>query len=356
MTKLRVLLAPTAFKGTVSPVEAARQMAEGWKRARPRDSVVTVPVADGGDGTMEVLKARLKGRWMRRTVRGPMGERVKARALMLPESVAVAETATTTGLAVSSMPLDPLRADTRGTGEMVRACLDAGATTVYLGLGGSATTDGGAGAAHALGVRFLDALGVELEPFPEALNHVETVDRSSAHPMTGWVVALADVVNPLLGPRGAAAVYAPQKGANPRQVQVLERSLSRLAAAADQRDLALLPGAGAAGGLGFGVAGLLGGKLVPGGVRIAHLVGLDRELATADLVITGEGKLDKQTLAGKAPSVVGRRAKAAGVACMAIVGSSDLGARDRRELGYELVVPLAGRSLADAAADLAAMV
>jgi glycerate kinase len=352
--KLRVVVAPTAFKGTASPVAVAKAIRAGWRRARPGDRIVLVPMADGGDGTAEVLKARLGGRTVRRTVRGPLGERVKAGAVLLPESQAVVEMASASGLAlVPGGKLDPLRADTRGTGELVRACLDAGATTVYLGLGGSATTDGGAGCAHALGMRFVDADGLDLDPFPEALVHVEAVERSGMHPMASWVEGLVDVTNPLLGPRGAAAVYGPQKGADEQQVQLLELALSRLARAAHHQDIAPSPGAGAAGGLGFGVLALLGGRLVNGAQRIAHLVGLDGEIARADLVITGEGKLDRQTMAGKAPGLVGRHAKAAGVGCMAIVGHSDLSARDRRSLGIELVVPLGERSIEDAAADLA---
>lgn len=313
-----------------------------------------LPVADGGDGTAEVLEARLGGEWMSRRVRGPLGDPVDARALLLADGRAVVEMASASGLAgVPEGKRDPMRSDTRGTGELIRAGLEAGAEVVHLGLGGSATVDGGAGCAHALGVRFLDLDGRELEPTPEALEGVVDVDRSGLVDGAERVEALVDVGNPLLGPRGAARVYGPQKGAGPEEVARLEAVLSRLARASGRPDLADLGGAGAAGGLGFGVAAVLGGALARGAERVCDLLGFDDALGDADLVVTGEGKLDAQSVEGKAVAEVARRAGAARIPCLAVCGVDDLGPNGWGPLGLLHVAELGGRTIEAGAVELA---
>jgi glycerate kinase len=347
-------MAPTAFKGSASPMQAARQMKRGWLSARPRDRVALAPMADGGDGTIEALRASAGGSLVRRTVRGPLGSRVRASCLR-SGSLAVVETASASGLALMRREdLDPMRADTRGTGELILACLAAGAARVMLGLGGSATTDGGAGCAHALGVRFLDSAGRELEPNPLGLGHLARIDRSRMHPHAGVVEGLADVRSPLLGSRGAAAMFAPQKGATGAEVAELDRVLRRLARVSGAREAARDPGAGAAGGLGFGVVALLGGRLAPGGHSVADAIGLFEKMAGSDLVVTGEGRLDEQTLQGKAPMVVARLAREAGVRCAAIVGSNTLAASRARRAGFDVVVDLGARQIGEVASELAA--
>lgn len=301
-----------------------------------------------------MLEARLGGGWVARWVRGPLGEPVESRALLLPDGLAVVEMASASGLAVvPEAARDPMRSDTRGTGELIRACLEAGAEVVHLGLGGSATVDGGAGCAQALGVRFLDDGGRELDPTPEGLENLAEVDRSGLVEGAERVEALVDVANPLLGPRGAARVYAPQKGASPDDVERLEGVLARLAGVSGRPELAELDGAGAAGGLGFGVAALLGGTLAKGAERVCGLLGLDAALEGAELVITGEGKLDAQTAEGKAVAVVGQLASAARVPCLGVCGVDEIGPGGWGPLGLLHVIELGGRAIADGAVDLA---
>ncbi len=324
---LAVLVAPNAFKGSLSAAQAAAAMAAGVTAAAPGAMVHRLPVADGGDGFLDVLEAPLGAERRVRRVRGPLGEPVEATWLLAPGmGLAVVELARASGLAlVPKNRRDPLAANTLGAGELVRTALDAGARRILLGLGGSATVDGGTGLAAALGVRFLDAAGHELEPSGAALERVAAIDTSGLDPRLARVTleAACDVDNPLTGPRGAARVFAPQKGADPGQVRRLERGLAALARAVARscgREVAELPCAGAAGGTGAVLAGVLGARLRPGAALVLDELGFDAALAGADLVLTGEGALDEQTRGGKAPAEVARRAGAAGVPCIAIAG------------------------------------
>jgi glycerate 2-kinase len=286
------------------------------------------PVADGGDGTLDVLLAAggTAARVTLHTVAGPLGAPVRAR-LGWRGPVAVVEMAEASGLRLlRGRRLDALRATSRGAGELLREALTAGAQRVIVGVGGSASTDGGAGLLQALGARLLDADGRDIPPGGEGLLRLEHLDLSAAKALAGKAVDVAvDVRNPLLGPNGAAVVFAPQKGASPDEATVLERGLARFLDVA-QRDagpeanaLASLEGAGAAGGCGFGLA-LVGAHLLPGAPLVCDLVALDAALDGTALVLTGEGRLDSQTALGKAPAEVARRAKARGVPCVAVGG------------------------------------
>ena len=335
--RLAVLVAPDSFKGSLDAASAAAAIAGGLRRggaaAGVGVDVVLRPVSDGGEGTVAML---LAAGWRRRevTVSGPTGRRVVAPLALSPAGgsprCAVVELATASGLDLlpDGHP-DPLRATTYGTGELVSAALDQGVQRIVLGVGGSATTDGGTGLAAALGARFLDSQGHQLPPGGGFLRELTAVDVSGLdRRLTAVeVVVASDVDNPLTGPRGAAHVYAPQKGATAEQVTQLDAGLARLAEVL-RRDVGIdveqVPGAGAAGGVGGAAIALLGARSTPGIDLLLDLVGFDDALVGSDLVVTGEGSVDAQTLAGKAPLGVARRARAAGVPVLLLAGQVDL--------------------------------
>jgi glycerate kinase len=323
----RVIVAPDKFKGSCTAREAADALVLGlrdvWGDAA---SYAVIPLADGGDGT---VAAFLDGGATPQHVRvvdalGAPIDATYARA----GSAAVLEMATASGLALLGSNLAPRRATTFGTGLLIADALAHGATRIVLGIGGSATTDGGAGALAALGVRFLDASGAVLEPAPAALTALASIDVSGLNPRLAEISleVACDVNNPLLGPAGAAAVYGPQKGAAPADVAFLDGVLARLAdvaTAASGCDLRSMAGAGAAGGLGWGLATFAGARLGPGFDIVAKLQGLEAALQGAALCVTGEGRIDRQSLAGKVVAGVARLASAAGVPVVAIGGSVD---------------------------------
>jgi glycerate 2-kinase len=316
---MRVVVAPDSFKGTIGAAAAAGALAAGWRGARPADEVVRLPLADGGEGTAEVLAASdPAARWHEARVSGPGRQPVTARWLELPGQTHVIELASAAGLPLLSEP-DPLGAHTTGVGELIGHALDAGAAAIVIGLGGSATTDGGTGALAALGARFLDAAGRDLRPGGGPLRGLAAVDLTGLRPPPpGGVACLTDVRAPLLGPDGAAAVYGPQKGATPGQVADLADGLARLAALlGGDPDL---PGAGAAGGTGYGLAAAWGAQLAAGSAEIGRIAGLEPALATADLVITGEGQYDATSGTGKVVGAVCAAAGRAGVPVAVVAG------------------------------------
>ncbi|MFI9719751.1 glycerate kinase [Streptomyces sp. NPDC052396] len=313
----RVLLAPDKFKGSLTAVEVARHLTAGLRRAAPGVAVTALPVADGGDGTVDAAVAAGYER-RRAWVRGPLGEPVTA-AYALRGEVAVVELAEASGLRRARRPA-PLTASSYGTGELVRAALDAGARTVILGVGGSASTDGRAGMLAALGARFLAVDGRETGPGGAGLAEVASVDWSGLDPRlrATSVVLASDVDNPLTGPEGAAAVYGPQKGAGEADVRLLDAALARYA-----RVLGVhpeVPGAGAAGGVGYGALVGLGARFRPGIEVVLEVIGFADAVRGASLVVTGEGSLDEQTLRGKAPVGVAAAAARLGVPTVAVCG------------------------------------
>jgi glycerate 2-kinase len=325
---MRVVIAPDKFKGSLTAAEAAEAIAAGLRRARPKVEVVLAPIADGGDGTVDAAVAAGYER-VPVTVAGPTGEPVTAN-FALSGPTAVVEMAEASGLRrlPGGRPA-PLTATTYGTGELIRAALDRGARRVVLGVGGSATTDGGTGMAQALGARFLDAAARDLPPGGGALRDVATISVDGLDPRLRDVeiVVASDVDNPLTGEHGAPAVFGPQKGAGSADLEQLDAGLTRLASVAAEQlgvDLAAMPGAGAAGGTGWGAVALLGARLVSGIDLLLDLVRFADALAGADLVITGEGSLDRQSLAGKAPMGVAQAAAKAGVPVVALVGRTTL--------------------------------
>ncbi len=344
----RVLVAADKFKGSLTAVEVAERVAAGLRRVVPDVRVEALPVADGGDGT---VAAAVAAGFERREVRvaGPLGAEVTA-AYALREGTAVVEMAEASGLhRLPGGVLAPLTASTRGSGELLRAALDAGARTIVFGVGGSATTDGGAGMLAALGARFLDVDGRPVAPGGGGLARLASADLSGLDPRLADVelVLASDVDNPLTGPKGAPAVYGPQKGASPDDVTALDAALGHFAkvlegtegVGAPAAGYAASPGAGAAGGIGFG-AMLLGARFRPGIEVMLDVLGFAPALERADLVITGEGSLDEQTLHGKAPAGVAAAARAAGKEVVAVCGRLALPAEALERAGIRRAYPL----------------
>lgn len=326
----RVVVALDSFKGSIGAAAASAALADGWRDADPAADLRLRPMADGGEGTVEAFAAAVPGaRRMPVPVRGPHGRPVAASWLLLPSSVGgagtgVVELAGTSGIELLGDERRPWDADTFGFGQAIAAALDHGVDRLVLGIGSSASTDGGVGLLVALGARVIDAAGAPVRPGARGLADVAHVDLADIRPLPrGGAVALTDVTNPLLGPTGAAAVFGPQKGLAPADIVRVDRDLARYAAllALDRPDGldAGAPGTGAAGGTGFALAAW-GADLRRGADDVAALIGLDAALAEADLVVTGEGSYDGQSAAGKVPSLVAERAAAAGVPVALVAG------------------------------------
>ena len=322
------LLAPDSFKHCMTAEQAAAAMARGIRRAFPEAVILEKPMADGGEGTSRILAAALGAEARTVRVRGPLGDPVDATYYLSADGrTAVMEMAAASGIElVPSDRLNPLAATSYGTGELIAAALAAGAKRLLLGIGGSATVDGGAGMAEALGARFLDAGGRQLTAIcPAMFSRIAQIDYSGleARIAPGVLEFATDVNNPLLGPRGAAAVFGPQKGADPEMVPVLEEGLARLADLWHRaaRYAGEESGDGAAGGLGAGLRAFLGGLRRPGAELVGELTGFDEALRQADWVLTGEGRTDDQTSDGKLCAYVAGRARAGGVPAVLISGA-----------------------------------
>ena len=310
---MHIVIAPDSFKESLSALEAASAIEAGFREIYPDASYVKIPVADGGEGTVEAMIAATDGRRVNLRATGPLGQPVDAfYGLTGGDVIAVIEMAAASGLElVPAGARDPLRATSRGTGELILAALDAGARRFILGVGGSATNDGGAGMLQALGVGLFDANGAPLPPGGAALSALARIDVAQRDPRIAECVfeVACDVSNPLVGPAGASAIFGPQKGATPAMVAQLDANLRHFAAII-ARDVGLavadVPGAGAGGGIAAAMLAFLNGRLRPGSEIVADAVGLDAQVAVADLVITGEGRIDSQTVNGKTPIGVAR--------------------------------------------------
>ena len=324
---MKIVIAPDSFKESISAPAAAEAIARGVKAAIPGAQTVCVPMADGGEGTVEAVLAAASGEARMQTVNDALGHKVDAVWGMLADGTAIIEMAAASGLElIAPARRDPMRASSHGVGELILAALDAGARHIILGLGGSATNDAGAGMLTALGARLLDAEGHSLPPGGGALARIASIDIHGLDPrLAGARIDVAsDVDNPLCGPQGASHVFGPQKGATPAQVHELDQALERFAdicarsLGVDHRDA---PGAGAAGGLGFAAKAFLDARFRPGVDIVAELGGLAQAVEGATLVFTGEGRMDAQTLRGKTPAGVARIARQAGVPVVALAGS-----------------------------------
>ena len=331
---MNILVAPNALKGSLDPFRAADAMAEGLARAFPRARIEKLPIADGGDSTSAVLLAASKGEFVEACVLDPLGRLRKANfGLLAREREAVIEIAQASGLALLATPeRDPLVATTFGTGELVKAALDRGCRRIVMALGGSATVDGGSGLLEALGVRLLDGAGKEVPRGGGGLDRLERIDVTGLDPRLAGaeLLAICDVDNPLLGEHGASRTFGPQKGATSADVVRLEANLARFAAIIERdlgRDVRSMRHGGSAGGLGAGIAGVLGCRLEPGATYVLERLGTRERIAGQHLVLTAEGHLDSQTLQNKAPYALARLARAAGVPIVALAGgiSDDVG-------------------------------
>ena len=345
---LRIVIAPQAFKQSASARAAAIAIQSGVLQAVPEAETVLIPVADGGDGTLAALIDTTGGRYFTAQVTGPLGDTISAQwGVMGDGETAVIEMALASGLAlIPDHRRDPRTASTYGTGQLMRAALNAGYTRIIVGLGGSATNDGGTGMASALGVRFLDAAGDVLPPGGAGLANLRAIDTSGLHPglADATIIGATDVTNPLCGETGASAIFGPQKGATPEMVQELDGCLANLAHVIQSElglDVLHTPGSGAAGGLGAGLIAFANCELRSGIDMVCDALDFDRHAATADLVITGEGRADRSTAFDKAPVGIARRSRAFGVPTLLLAGSLGEGYDALYQHGIDAIIPIA---------------
>jgi glycerate kinase len=345
---MKVLISPQGFKGSLKSHEAAAAMAGGVKSARPDAEVILMPISDGGEGTVRAMVAATGGRLYSANVTGPLGNRVGAEwGILADNATAVIEMAAASGInLVPKDRLNPMAATTYGTGELIHAALEAGSRRLIIGLGDSATTDGGAGMALALGISLLDANGSPVPRGGAGLSRLARIEMSSRYNLVtkSTIIGACDVTSPLFGPEGAAYVYGPQKGATPDMIARLDSGLRNLAVIIE-RDLGVkvedMPGAGAAGGLGAGLVAFLGASLQPGIDLILDCVRFDEQLAGTDLVLTGEGRIDRQTPRGKTVAGIARQAKRMGKPVIAFAGELGAGYRDILSYGVDEIIGIA---------------
>ena len=324
----KFIIAPDSFKGTMSAQVVCRILSDAVKKFVPQAEILCIPMSDGGEGMTEAYAGILGGRIFMETVTGPEGEKLGCPFAILPDGTAVAEMAGCAGLTLMKKGLDPLHATTYGVGELMRALTGRGCKKLLLGIGGSATNDCGIGMAAALGYGFADEDGAPVAPYACNIGRIRQIWTPEKLPELEITVA-CDVDNPLCGERGATVVFGPQKGLKREQIQPLDediRSFAALLKAELGTDVSAYPGAGAAGGLGAGLMAFCGAKLTPGIDVLLDAAQIDRELVDCELVLTGEGRIDRQSAAGKVPVGVGRRAKRAGVDCIALCGCIGEGA------------------------------
>ena len=362
---MRIVVAPDSYKGSVSALGVAAAMQRGIARVFPEAAVSRTPIADGGEGTVEALVAATNGSLRHERVTGPLGEPLTAHWGVLGDGrTAVIEMAAASGLPLAPAERrDPRTATTLGTGELIRAALDAGLRKIIIGIGGSATNDGGMGMARALGARFIDAAGQELPEGGAALARLATIRLEGIDPRLAEaeIVVACDVDNPLCGARGASAVFGPQKGATPEMVAELDAALAHYAQIAERatgRRIAESPGAGAAGGLGAGLLFFTPAVLRPGVEIVLEAVGFDALVKEAAFVITGEGRTDFQTAFGKAPVGVAKAAKRHRVPVFCISGSLGEGADEILAQGIDAVMSICDKpmSLAECIEDAEALI
>lgn len=328
----RILIAPDKFKGSLSAPLAAEAIATGIIRIDPNAIVDLCPIADGGEGFMETLASAMKGEWITCPAVDPLGREISSRYVLAETSegsVAILEMAETAGLwRITAEEKNPLITTTKGVGmQIAHAISNHGVQRIILGIGGSATNDGGSGMAEALGVAFMKEDGTRIEPVPSNLGDVTKIETGSRMQLPE-IIAACDVENPLLGTNGATAIFSAQKGAGPEAKVLLEQALERLVELSSGQESSLIPGAGAAGGLGFGLLHFANAKLVSGFDLLADLLKLDSRVKNANLVITGEGSIDHQSLSGKGPVALARLAKQHSVPVIGLCGITDQPARD----------------------------
>ena len=348
---MKIVIASDSYKGSCTTVEVADAIEKGVRRVYPDADVVKIPVADGGEGTVDALVLGTGGQYCEVEVMGPLGQKVMAKYGLIKNNVAVIEMAAASGLTlVEPAERNPLVATTFGTGQLIKAALDQGCKKILVGIGGSATNDGGAGMAKALGVSLKDNKGQEIGFGGGQLNQLEQIDLSNrdARIKDTEIIVLSDVTNPLCGPTGASYIYGPQKGATPDQVEQLDDCLTHYGQMIKEqlgKDVLQVPGAGAAGGLGAGLLAFCDAQMTPGIKQVLDMGDIDTHLQGADLVITGEGRIDGQTVNGKVPVGVAARAAKHNVPVLAIVGSVGAGASDVYSHGVAAIMDIIDRPM-----------
>ncbi len=344
---MKILIAPNAFKGSLSAYEVCCAVEEGIRKVLADAEIVKLPMADGGDGTLDALVAADGGEVFDKTATGPLGEPVRARYAILGDGkTAVIEMASVSGLAL--LPVDkrdPMTATTYGTGELIKEALDKNCARLIIGIGGSATNDGGAGMAQALGARLLDENGKDIQRGGGALAKLRSIDTGGIDGRLSGVdiVIASDVTNPLCGPEGASYVYGPQKGATEEMVKRLDENLSNYSEVIKRdlgKDVKDMPGSGAAGGLGAGLLAFTNARLVPGAKVVMETAGFGEKVEGSDIVITGEGRLDRQTAYGKAPGEIARYCRSRNIPVIGICGMLEDDAAQLYELGFCSFFPL----------------
>lgn len=343
---MKILIAVDSFKGSLSSQQAGEAITEGIHKVFPEAMTYILPMADGGEGTVEALVQAMQGEILRTKTTSPLGDIIEGFLGQLPDGMVVLEMAAASGLPlVPQEKRNPLVTSTKGTGELILKAMDLGARDIILGIGGSATNDGGAGMAQALGVKLLDTEGRELNPGGGELGRLANIDLVQVDPRlkNTKITVMCDVDNPLCGARGASAVFGPQKGATPEMVQILDRNLEHYAQIIKEQlglDLKDIPGSGAAGGLGIGLLAFTNAELKTGVETILDTVKFDQMLEESDFVITGEGRIDSQSLYGKVPMGVAKRAVKQAKPVLAIVGSIGPGAEALYDHGLSSIVSI----------------
>lgn len=343
---MKIVVASDSFKGSFSTLEVADAIEKGIRDIHKDADIIKIPVADGGEGTVDSIVAGTNGRYEEVEVIGPLGEKILARYGIIYGDIAVIEMAEASGLTtVNEDRLDPLVATTYGTGQLIKAAMEKGLRKIYVGLGGSATNDGGAGMAQALGVSLKDKNGDEIGYGGGELNKVDEIDCSNLHPLLNKteIIVISDVQNPLCGTNGASYVFGSQKGATDEQIKILDANLRHFGKKISEqigKNILNIPGSGAAGGLGGGLVAFCNASIKSGIDKILDIMNIDQHLKDADLVITGEGQIDKQSIYGKVPIGVAKRAKKYGVPVIAIVGSVGDGACKVYSHGIDLILDI----------------
>lgn len=343
---MKIVIASDSYKGSLTTLEVANSIELGIKRVFDNVDIVKIPVADGGEGTVDALVLGLNGTYEEEEVIGPLGERLNARYGFIDEDAAVIEMATASGFTlVDKKKLNPLITTTFGTGQLIKSAMEKGARKIYVGLGGSATNDGGIGMAQALGFSFKDKHGNEVGFGGGEINKIVEIDFENVHPLLKEteVMIISDVKNPLYGANGASYVYGAQKGATKEMMELLDNNLryfGELIKKTVGKDIANIPGAGAAGGLGAGLLAFCDASIFSGIDKVLDIIEIDKHLIDADMVITGEGRIDGQSIFGKVPVGVAKRAKKYNIPVIAIAGSIGEGVSEIYSHGIDMIVDI----------------
>lgn len=348
---MKIVIASDSYKGSCSSLEVANSIEKGFKKIYPNSNIIKIPIADGGEGTVQSVVSWVNGSYETTQVLDPLGEVIEARYGIIQEDTAIIEMAAASGLTlVDKDKLNPLITTTYGTGQLIKSAMENGMSRIYLGLGGSSTNDCGVGMAQALGYSFRDNNGDEVGFGGGELNRIVEIDFTNVNPLLKEteIIVLSDVDNPLYGENGAAYVFAPQKGADSYMVKELDDNLRYFAGIIEEyleEDISSFPGTGAAGGLGFGMMAFCNAKLLSGIEEILNIVNIDKYLRDADLVFTGEGRIDGQTKHGKVPLGVAKRSLKHDIPVIAIVGSIGEGYKDNYDLGIDLILDIVNRPM-----------